>query len=401
MILRKNSKTEPSMLNHTWNVGEMKTLDVLDIHLRKRAGELEGLKAEGHKIIGYYPGGYVPEEIILACDAVPVGLHRGGEHEPVQIAGAYLPRWIDTFCRAQIGFKVLGGEPAYDLVDLFVVPVTDNNVRILSDAWEFYRLGEIIKFGVPHRKTDRALAYYLNGINTLKDKLEAYTGQKVTDEKLNEAIRLGNRERALFRKISGMRKRAALPLTGRDFIRLLHASLWLDKRVMVEILEALIQETENLEPQPGTGPRILLTGSTLAHGDAKVIRLVEEAGANIVMEHFAEGLRNYWDDVALDGNPMEALTESYFRQRITPAWFRPSKEMRDFLIKLAENFAIDGVIWYSLMYRDSYTVQSTMFPKMLKQARGLPTLVIESDYGLEEVGALRTRVETFIEMIKG
>lgn len=382
-------------------MGEMKTLDALDIHLRKRAGELEGVKAEGHKIIGYYPGGYVPEEIILACDAVPVGLHRGGEHEPVQIAGAYLPRWIDTFCRSQIGFKVLGGEPAYDLVDLFVIPVTDNNVRILSDAWEFYRLGEIFKLGVPHRKTDRALAYYLSGINALKDKLEAYTGQKVTDEKLHETIRLGNRERALFRKISGMRKRAALPLTGRDFIRLLHASLWLDKRVMVEILESLIQEMENWELQPGTSPRILLTGSTLAYGDAKVIRLVEEAGGNIVMEHFAEGLRNYWDDVALDGNPMEALAESYFQQRITPAWFRPSREMRNFLIKLAGDFTIDGVIWYSLMYRDSYTVQSTMFPKMLKQARDLPTLVIESDYDLEEVGPLRTRVETFIEMIKG
>ena len=379
----------------------MKTLNSLDIHLKTRAGELEGLKAEGHKVIGYYPGGYVPEEIILACNAVPVGLHRGGEHEPVQIAGAYLPRWIDTFCRSQIGFKVLGGDPAYDLVDLFVVPVTDNNVRILSDAWEFYRLGEIFKFGVPHRKTERALKYYLNGINALKDKIEAHTGRKVTDEGLNEAIHLCNRERALFRKISSMRKGTSLPLTGRDFIRLLHASLWLDKSVMVEMLESLVQEMENRASPPGSGPKILLTGSTLAHGDGKVIRLVEEAGGNVVIEHFAEGLRYYWDDVALDGNPMEALAESYFQRRITPAWFRPSGEMRDFLIKLARDFSIDGVIWYGLMYRDSYTIQSTLFPNILKQATGLPTLVIESDYDLEEEGPLRTRVETFIEMIGG
>jgi len=98
---------------------------------------------------------------------------------------------------------------------------------------------------------------------------------------------------------------------------------------------------------------------------------------------------------------MEALAESYFQRRITPAWFRPSREMRDFLIKLAEEFSIDGVIWYSLMYRDSYTVQSTLFPKILKDATGLPTLVIESDYDVGEVGPLRTRIETFIEMIKG
>jgi len=55
--------------NRTWDVEEMKTLDALDIQLKNRAGDLENLKAEGHNIIGTYPGGYVPEEIILACDA--------------------------------------------------------------------------------------------------------------------------------------------------------------------------------------------------------------------------------------------------------------------------------------------------------------------------------------------
>jgi len=379
----------------------MKTLESLEIHLKNRARDLERIQAEGRKIIGYYPGGYVPEEIILSCGAIPVGLHRGGEHEPVLIAGAYLPRWIDTFCRSQIGFKVLGGEPAYDLIDLFVVPITDNNVRILADAWEFYRLGEIFKFGVPHRKTERALNYYLHGINALKEKIENDSGARVTQENLYEAILLCNRERELFRKISFMRKSRALSLTGKDYIRLLHASLWLDKGVMVQILESLVSEIGSMDIQPRTGPRILLTGSTLAYGDDKIINLVEEAGGTMVIEHFAEGLRHYRDDVALDGNPMEALAEAYFHRRITPAWFRPSREMRDFLIKLTGEFSIDGVIWYGLMYRDSYTVQSTLFPKILKEATGLPTLVVESDYDVEEMGPLRTRIETFVEMIRG
>jgi benzoyl-CoA reductase/2-hydroxyglutaryl-CoA dehydratase subunit BcrC/BadD/HgdB len=379
----------------------MNTLDLLDVHLKNRARELEGLKAEGHKIIGYHPGGYVPEEIILSYGGMPVGLHRGGEHEPVLIAGAYLPRWIDTFCRSQIGFKVLGGEPTYDLIDLFAVPITDNNVRIMADAWEFYRLGEIFKFGVPHRKTERALNYYLNGIHAFKEKMESLSGGKATEKNLNEAIVLCNKERELFRKISLMRKRGSLSLTGKDFIKLLHASLWLDKGVMVETLESLIREIESQEIKPRPGPRILLTGSTLAYGDGKIVNLVEEAGGTVIIEHFAEGLRYYWDDVALDGNPMEALAESYFQRRITPAWFRPSREMRDFLIKLAEEFSVDGVIWYGLMYRDSYTVQSTLFPKILKDATGLSTLVIESDYDIQEMGPLRTRIETFIEMIRG
>jgi benzoyl-CoA reductase/2-hydroxyglutaryl-CoA dehydratase subunit BcrC/BadD/HgdB len=378
----------------------MKALEALDNHLKNRARELVRFKEEGRKIIGYYPGGYVPEEIILACDAIPVGLHRGGEHEPVSIAGAYLPRWYDTFIRSQIGFKVLGGEPLYDLIDLFVIPITDNNVRMLGDAWEFYHLGDIFRFGVPHRKTERALKYYLHGITAFRERMEKDTGAKVTDENLGEAILLCNRERELFRKISLTRKTGSSSLKGSDFVRLLHASLWLDKRLMVETLESLIRELERQNPPPRSGPRILLTGSTLAYGDGKIISLSEEAGGAVVMEHFAEGLRNYWDDVAPDGNPMEALADSYFQRRIAPAWFRPSKENRDFLIKLAKEFFVDGVIWYCLMYRDSYTVQSTLVPKLMKEATGLSTLIIESDYDMEEVGSLRTRVETFIEMIR-
>jgi benzoyl-CoA reductase/2-hydroxyglutaryl-CoA dehydratase subunit BcrC/BadD/HgdB len=378
----------------------MKALEALDIHLKNRAGELIGFKEEGRKIVGYYPGGYVPEEIILASGAIPVGLNRGGEHEPVLIAGAYIPRWYDTFIRSQIGFKVLGGDAVYDLTSLFVVPITDNNVRMLADAWEFYRLGELFRFGVPHRKTERALKYYLHGINAFKERMENETGTRVTDEGLTGAILLCNRERELFREISLMRKGRSSYLRGSDFVRLLHASLWLDKKVMVEVLDSLIGELEIDTSQPQSGPGILLTGSTLAYGDGKIITLTEEAGGSVVMEHFAEGLRNYWDDVAVDGNPMQALADCYFQRRVAPAWFRPSREYRDFIIELAREFPVDGVIWYGLMYRDCYTVQSTLVPKLIKEATGLSTLVIESDYDMEEVGHLRTRVETFIEMIR-
>ncbi len=46
----------------------MKALEAIDVHLKNRARELERFKEEGRKIIGYYPGGYVPDEIILAWE---------------------------------------------------------------------------------------------------------------------------------------------------------------------------------------------------------------------------------------------------------------------------------------------------------------------------------------------
>ena len=100
----------------------------------------------------------------------------------------------------------------------------------------------------------------------------------------------------------------------------------------------------------------------------------------------------------LDGDLMEALADCYFMRRVPPAWFRPGKERHDFVIKLARDFDVSGVIWYQLMYRESYKIESYYFPDILKKETGLPMLTVESDYDQSETEQLRTRIETFIEI---
>jgi len=365
----------------------MEAMDTLSDHMKTRVLELKKLQNEGCKIIGYTPGGYMPEELVYACGAVPVGLIRGGEQEPVLYAGAYLPRWMDTFCRAQIGYKMLGEDPSYQMVDLLAVPLTDNNIRAVADCWDFYTDTEVFRFGVPHDKSDFAFNYYLDGINLLKEKLESLTGNKMDEAKLKEAIDLCNRERELLKEISLMRMSDQPPISARDFIELNHNSFLADTRIMVEALESVCTELKKQESARSMkGPRILLTGSTLARGDYKILSLIEETGAEVVIEEFAEGMRHYWETVNPDGDLMEALADRYFRRRVPPAWFRPGRERLDFLIKLAKDFKVDGVIWYQLMYRDSYDFESYYFPPMLEKETGLHMLKIESDYDASEIG---------------
>jgi len=71
----------------------------------------------------------------------------------------------------------------------------------------------------------------------------------------------------------------------------------------------------------------------------------------------------------------------------------------EFLVKLARDYKADGVIWYQLMYRESYKTESYYFPEILNRETGLSMLVLESDYDAAEVGQMRTRIETFIESI--
>jgi len=379
----------------------MKALEKLDSHLKNRLTDLNKAKEQGRKIIGYPAGGYLPEELVLACDAIPICFIRAGGNDVLKDAMAYICRWFDPFWRSQIGYLTSGKDPYYTIADLIVIPITDNHVRVFSNTAGYYT-PEIksFVFGVPHVKDEISLAYYLQGISRLKKKLEEFTGVELTESRLKQSIELCNRERELLREISLMRKSDNFVVDSKDFVALNNGSFLADKEVMVEILESFIEELKEAVPLPKDGPRILLTGSTLAQGDSKVMDIIEATGGVVVMEEFAEGIRPYWGKVKLEGDLMYNLAESYFMERVCPGWFRPGTERLDFLIKLARDYNAAGLIWYQLMYRESYKVESYFFPDILKKETGLPMLTVESEYDAMETGPMKTRIETFIEIIR-
>lgn len=374
----------------------------LDEHLRARPSELKKMQRDGVKIIGVAPGGYMPEELVYACGAVSasVGLVRGGEPEPILHSGAYIPRWIDTFCRAQIGYKELKEDPLYEIIDLLVVPITDQNIRAMADCFDFYTDISVFRYGVPHVKKDYSLKYYTDGLHLLQEKLEEVTSSKIDYTKLHKAIELFNRERELLNEISSLRKSDHPPISGKEFIRLNHASFLAEKTFMVETLETMLSELKKKGPYPAKSPRILLTGSTLAIGDYKILDILENNGAQVVIEEFTEGMRHYSELVEPADDIIDALADRYFQRRIGGAYFRPGKERLDYIIELAKEFKVDGVVWYTLMYRDSWDFEEYYFSDILKKETGLPMLTLRSDYDSSEISLLKTRIETFIETIK-
>ncbi|MBN1614340.1 MAG: 2-hydroxyacyl-CoA dehydratase [Deltaproteobacteria bacterium] len=378
----------------------MEAIQRLAAHVKSRMGDLIRHKKQGGKIVGYSPGGYLPEEIVLAAGAIPVCMARGGDHTLVELAGAYVCRWLDTFCRTQIAYGASGEDPYYNVLDLLAIPITDNHVRAVSDILSYHTGLDIFPFGVPHMKEQAASDYYLHGINRFKEKMENLCSVSITEQKLKQAIELCNRERELFRNISLLRQANPSPVKGSDFVALHHGSLVADKEFMVDVLEAVYRHFQENAPLRESAPRLLFTGSTLAIGDLRVLNLIEGYGGKVVIEEFAEGLRPYWENVSLDGDPMAALADAYFTRRVPPAWFRPGTERLDFLLKLAGDYTVDGVVWYHLLYRESYKTESYYFPRRLKDGPGIPMIVIESDYDASEAGQLSTRIETFMHTLR-
>jgi benzoyl-CoA reductase/2-hydroxyglutaryl-CoA dehydratase subunit BcrC/BadD/HgdB len=66
---------------------------------------------------------------------------------------------------------------------------------------------------------------------------------------------------------------------------------------------------------------------------------------------------------------------------------------------MAKDLHVDGVIHYALSFCQPYAIEAVKVEKALKAA-GIPMLNIETDYSMEDVEQLKTRIEAFVEMVR-
>jgi benzoyl-CoA reductase/2-hydroxyglutaryl-CoA dehydratase subunit BcrC/BadD/HgdB len=375
----------------------------LNIHLKNRPAQLRRAKKNGAKIIGYFPGNYVPEELIYASGAVPLCLCRGGSAREADAALSAVPRVFCPFARSQIGERLLKKDPYYNMIDMLVAPITCQHLKKVAELWEYYGDLEIFKLGIPHQySNDFELEYFTDRLRALTERLQDFTGNEITNEKIAKAIDLYNRMRILFRKISLARRSPGSPLSALDFVKLHHASFYADPALMVEILESVYQELSEDKPVTAAdAPRLMLIGPNISYGDYKVLELVGEAGGNIVIEELCEGMRYYWHDIKNKGDLFQSLARGYLVDRVPCAFMRNSAGKRlDFALGLAKDFKISGIIWYELLNCETYDSESYFIDRKMGSLN-IPVLILESTYGRSDIGQLKTRIEAFLEIVKG
>ena len=126
----------------------------------------------------------------------------------------------------------------------------------------------------------------------------------------------------------------------------------------------------------------------------KVYDVIEKAGAVVIMEELCTGSRYYStlvDESATDLPGMiDAITDKYLD--INCACFTPNSGRIDDVIRLAQEYEVDGIVQYDLQFCTPYQIEATSVDRATKAA-GIPALRIDTDYSMGDVGQLTTRVE--------
>ncbi|MBF0243080.1 MAG: 2-hydroxyacyl-CoA dehydratase [Desulfamplus sp.] len=367
-----------------------------------RIKELLDEKAQGRKIIGSYCV-FVPEEIALAANATLVGLCSGADFA-VEEVEKYLPRNTCALIKSSFGFKLGKVCPYLESADMVV---GENTCDGKKKAYE--SLGSLVDnlyvMDLPQMKSDGGKALLKNEYYRFKSAVEKLTGVAITAESLKNAIKTVNAKRAAIHRLSELRSAKPAPISGLDALLANQVFFYDNPARFTESVNKICDELEKrIQDKKGVmaekTPRILLSGCPMAVPNWKLPWIIETSGAVIVGEESCVGERGTRNLVDESGDTIETMMDSivdrYFK--VDCAIFTPNQDRLNHVAQMAEKYRADGVIHYSLQFCQPYIMESIPVEKAL-EGKDIPTLRVETDYGMEDAGQLKTRVQAFIEQL--
>ncbi len=370
-----------------------------------RIKELVDARAAGKIVVGTFCV-FVPEELVLAANGVCVGLCAGADFGTEE-AERYLPRTTCALIKSFFGFTLEKVCPYISATDLVVGENTCDGKKKAYETFKDLVPREFMALDMPNTKSVEGRAVLKRSYLDLIAALERISGKTITVESLKAGIETVNAKRRALHRLARLRRTDPTPISGLDALLANQVAFYDDPERFTDSVNKLCDELElRVEKKqgvaPANAPRLVLSGCPMAVPNWKLPTIVESTGAVIVGEESCIGERGTQNLVAPEGDSVEALVdnlvERYFA--IDCAVFTPNPGRAEHALQIATDNKADGVIHYSLQFCGPYQTETPLVEQHLK-GEGLPVLRIDTDYGQGDVEQLRTRVEAFVEQLRG
>lgn len=348
---------------------------------------------------------YTPIEILEAANVSHIRLlHTGSEKEIAageqvvsKIACDYTKSFLGGFAE---GNKLYGAvDKLYSFYTCSFMASTIQAVNAKYVPASIYVTPRLLK-------DSRSKDNYVDGLQAFIKDLEELTGETISREKIKETTKKYNRARKELRAISDYRKQHAELLSSNEYQQIALAYYYLPvDELLVHLadirqqLDYLIKEEKDRNgSDSGEKLRIMLTGGIVTEHDQKVVGILEELGATVVVEDHCSGYTPFLMQVEEEGDVLENLAQAYLG-KAPCANLNPLSVKADSVVSIAKDYEPDGVIYYYMMFCPTYGMAKKTIMDSLNE-HGYPTLDIAGNYSPGDEGQIKTRIEAFLEMIK-
>ena len=247
-------------------------------------------KKNGKKVIGTFCS-YTPVELIHAAGAIPVGL-CGKSEQGIPEAEAHLPKTLCPLIKASYGMAMSDQCPYFYFSDGILAETTCDGKKKMYELMGTFKPVHVMN--LPQGKSQAlALESWTEEVKRAAEFLEKLFNVKITEEKLHEAIVYRNRVRKAIVDLYEVAKIKPSPVSGYEISTVAEsADFHFTDDDLVAKLEKITKEFKSRIRDDGDNrPRVLITGCPNAGVRDKVIKRLEELGADYVCADICSGPR--------------------------------------------------------------------------------------------------------------
>lgn len=345
----------------------------------------------GKKAIGCFPY-YVPEEIIYAGGMLPIGLW--GAQTEFKLSDKYLQSFCCSMIRANLELGIKG---IYDFMSAIIIPTYCDTLKCICENWKAAVPSTyLIPIVYPQNRNIAAgKEYLIQEFKRVQTELENIAGRKITEEDLQHSITVYEEYRKTMREFTSLVSQYPITLNAKTRHLIIKAALFSDKKIFTAKLEDLITELKALPREDFNGLKVVITG-ILAEPEVLLDTFVQN---NIVFaaDDLAQESRQFRTDIHPGDSALEMLALKMADQRCS-LLYDETKSRGKLLIDLVKENDADGVVVSMMKFCDPEEFDYPIYKKELEEAN-IPMLYLEIEQQMESVEQIRTRIQSFSEMI--
>lgn len=342
---------------------------------------------------------YFPQEIALSMGAATVSLCATSD-ETIADAEQDLPRNLCPLIKSSYGFAKTDKCPFFFFSDLIVGETTCDGKKKMYEYLSDFKPVHVME--LPNSQSESGLQLWRHEIIKLKSNLEEMFDVEISEDDIRKAIRIKNNERKALKKFYELGKKEPVAILGQDIFKVINGTTFsFDKEQIPKQMDELIEKIKSeyeMERKYESRPRILITGCPIGGAAEKVIKAIEDNGAYVVAFEncsVAKAVDELVDEENAD--VYDALSDKYLS--IGCSCMSPNPNRIKLLNKMIDDYKIDAVIDIILTACHTYSVETLSIKRFVNNEKNIPYMSVETDFSINDIGQLNTRMAAFIEML--
>ena len=346
----------------------------------------------GKKAIGCFPV-YCPEEIVYAANMLPIGMW-GGQTD-ISLAKSYLPAFCCSIIQSCLEFGMRG---VYNDLSAVIIPGHCDTLKCIGQDW-LYAVPNIkcIPLVHPHnRKIEAGVTFLVKQYEKIKESIEESAGYEITDEALNESIKVYNEHRKAMRdfvKAAALHPEIITPIARHTVIK---SGFFMDKAIHTDKVKELTSLINANPIKEWNGSKVIVTGIMAEPND--LLQLFEDNNIAIVGDDLAQETRQFRTDVPEGDAPLTRLAQMWSDMEGCSLLYDPEKKRGQMLIDLVEETGADGVVISMMKFCDPEEYDYPIYKTQLEK-KDIPMLYVEIDQQMANNEQARTRIQAFAELL--